>query len=66
MAQIIVKGSEATVTVTEIDPVEGVYGLECDKGAWCPRREELRDFRSTNLADVVLTADVHADCVDHL
>lgn len=65
MAKIIVEGNEATVTVVEISADEGVYGLQCDKGAWCPRADEIREYRSTHLADTVVEADRHSDFIMH-
>lgn len=66
MASIEVHGTEATVKIieTKVDG-EVVYGLSCDKGAWCPRFKDLIEVETTNLADAVMEADVHADCVMH-
>ncbi len=66
MSKIIVEGSEATVTVLDIDEAAGVYGLECSQGIYCPRYQEMVEYRSTNVSDVILTADVHSDVVSHL
>lgn len=65
MAKITVEGSESTVTILDIDPAEGVYGVQCDKGAWCPRADEIKSYRSLDLADTVMYADVHADLIMH-
>lgn len=63
MAQIIIKGEMATVTVVELDPAEDIYGLACDKGAWCA--QPLDEYRTTDVADLLMEADRHADCVRH-
>lgn len=66
MASIEVHGTETTVKIieTEVDG-EVVYGLSCDKGAWCPRFGELAEVQTLNLTDAIAAAEVHADCVMH-
>lgn len=67
MAIIKVYGSETTVKIVESTREDGetVYGLTCDKGAWCPRLYALEEVKMLSLDDVINEAEIHADMVNH-